>query len=521
MDMSAPPTVPVVESGLKWRWTPVRLALALTLAALALRLVNLGGRNLWLDEAFSAWFSAQSFEHLWTVLPTYEAHPPFYYSLLKLWRSVFGDSAVALRMLSVLLGALTVPVVIAAAFEQERQSPSGHPMLRATLVGCLAAASPMLMSIGQEARPYPLLTFGYALSILALLRLFRQFGNGGSGSWPAWLLVGAAAEATAWSHGLGVIYGACLALALQPAWLRGPVPRERIVRGTVTAVVVALLYLPCLMMVQARAGDWDTNWLAWNPAMLLELFSLYALPYQVLTAATALAAIGMLLLLKRGLDASLQRRGWNSDRAMLVLWLGPPLLAALISWLVVPVFLARTLAGTLIPAYLAIGSGIALTKSPRERRYIPLAICLALVPLALMLAMRGPAERWDQVSAYLSRNVSPADQVWLYPSDSALPLSHVGPIPGTVRAVPAPFPTLGVDGPVRAGWPAMVSVTPEQARRFAEDPALKTVPIIWLVSRQPGIFDPDGDMPAALARVRRPGPAQSWGYISVQPYYLH
>ena len=44
--------------------------------------------------------------------------------------------------------------------------------------------------------------------------------------------------------------------------------------------------------------------------------------------------------------------------------------------------------------------------------------------------------------------------------------------------------------------------------------------VIWLVTRQSGIFDPDGDMPAALARVRRPGPAQSWGYISVQPYYL-
>src|SRR4029453_13496340 len=117
------------------------------------------------------------------------------------------------------------------------------------------------------------------------------------------------------------------------------------------------------------------------------LFSLYTLPYQVLTAATALAAIGMLLLLKRGLDASLQGRGWNSDRAMLVLWLGPPLLGAFISWLVIPVFLARTLAGTLIPAYLAIGSGIARTESARERRYIPFALFLSLVPISLMLHM--------------------------------------------------------------------------------------------------------------------------------------
>ena len=51
-------------------------------------------------------------DYLWHVVPTYEAHPPFYYSLLKLWRSLFGGDAVALRSLSVLLSAAaTVPVV--------------------------------------------------------------------------------------------------------------------------------------------------------------------------------------------------------------------------------------------------------------------------------------------------------------------------------------------------------------------------------------------------------------------------
>ena len=60
------------------RVTPVRLAVALTALALGLRLININGRPLWLDEAFSAWFSSQSFHYLWNVLPTYEAHPPFF-----------------------------------------------------------------------------------------------------------------------------------------------------------------------------------------------------------------------------------------------------------------------------------------------------------------------------------------------------------------------------------------------------------------------------------------------------------
>ena len=95
--LAAPQPLPA-RIGVSSRLTPMRLVAALTFLALALRLINLDGRNLWLDEAFSAWFSERSFHYLWTVLPTYEAHPPFYYSLLKVWRSLFGDGATALRL---------------------------------------------------------------------------------------------------------------------------------------------------------------------------------------------------------------------------------------------------------------------------------------------------------------------------------------------------------------------------------------------------------------------------------------
>jgi uncharacterized membrane protein len=501
------------------RLTPMRLAGALVVLALALRLFNLGGRNLWLDEAFSAWFSERSFHYLWTVLPTYEAHPPFYYSLLKAWRSVFGDGAVALRSLSVLFGTLTVPVLMAAAFEQERQEPSEHPMLRAGLVGFLGACSPMLMFIGQEARPYALLAFAFAVAILALLRLTRQFNTGEPGAWSDWLMLAVATELTAWSHALGALYAACLAFALMPAWVGRPIGRDRMVRGITTATLVAMLYIPCLLMIKGRAGDWGTNWLVWHPSMLLQLVSLYSVPFEILNAGLALAAFGMILLLKRSFDTAVSGRTWNLDRSLAILWLGPPLLAALISWLVVPVFLARTLSATLVPAYLAIGSSIVRTKNDRERKAIALSICIVLTPLAIVLAARPAAERWDQTAAFLSRKVAPQDQVWLYPSDSALPLARVARIPGIVRTIPAPFPTLGVKGPIRAGWPAMVSVTPEQADWLAHDPALKKVPVIWLLTRQSGIFDPDNDMPKALAKVRRPGQIESWGYIAVQPFY--
>jgi hypothetical protein len=88
-----------------------------------------------------------------------------------------------------------------------------------------------------------------------------------------------------------------------------------------------------------------------------------------------------------------------------------------------------------------------------------------------------------------------------------------------MRPIPEAFPTMHYKGPIRAGWPAVVSLTPAQAAQFAGDPSISNVPVIWLVTRQSAIFDPAGDVPAALARIRRPGRTQTWGYIEARPYY--
>jgi len=520
MDAASTLNPPITAHRPAWRLTPLTLAAGLTLLALALRLTHLGSRPLWLDEAFSAWFSDRSYYYLWHVLPTYEAHPPFYYSVLKAWRSLVGEGHAAMRGLSVLFGTLTIPVMMAIAFEQEWHSPTSRPLLRAGVAAFLAACSPMFMVIGQEARPYPMLAFAFALAILALLRLIREFKAGGSGRWTSWALFGAAAEFTLWSHALGFLYGACLALALLPFWLSAPVSRARIVLGLATGTCVAMAYLPCLVMMTSRAHDWSTNWLEWQPSMLLQLLVIYTVPVEALTVGSAVAALAMALLIKRAIASTWVSKGWNSDRTMLLLWLGPPLLAALISATFMPVFLARTLSATLVPAYLAIATAIARTDGARERRGLTAAIAITLLPTAVMLAVREPTERWDLLSSYLSQKVGPSDQVWLYPTDSSLPLAAAGyPLTKQVREVPAPFPTLNSKGPIRAGWPAVVSVTAEQADALARDRTLSVVPVVWLVTRQAGIFDPSNDMPEALARVRTPGKLQQWGYITVQPYY--
>jgi mannosyltransferase len=519
MDAASTLGAPVTALRLRMQFTPARLALALSAVAIAVRLIDLNGRPLWLDEAYSAWFSAQSWHVLWTEVPKYETHPPFYYSLLKLWRTAFGGTAVGLRSFSVLLSVAAVPLVVAAGVELERQRPTGRPLLRSGIAAFLAACSPMLVLLGQEARPYPLLVFAYALATLGLLRLLREFA-GGPGRWSSWLMLAAGAELGLWAHGLGLLYAFCLAAALAPAWLKPPFSRDRLARGVAAALLTGIAYLPCLLMIANRAGDWGGHgWLSWSPVMALQLLSLFAVPVEVLTIGSAVAALVMILLAKRAIQDALATSGWTADRALLLLWWGPPVIAIVVSQLGMPVFLVRTLAGTLIPAYLALAGVLARAPAPRERLALAAALVITLLPSTIQVALRPATESWDEVAAYLHRHVRAGDQVWVYPNDSALPLREAG-ASGALRGIPGNYPAIGIKGPIRAGSPAVVSLTSAQAQDVVGDPALRTVPTLWLVTRQSAVFDPHNDVPRALAQVRRPGREQDWGYIAVRPYYL-
>ena len=519
MDAASTLGAPATALRLPLRVTPQRLAIALSVLALAMRLIDLNARPLWLDEAYSAWFSAQSWHVLWTEVPKYETHPPFYYSLLKLWRIGFGGTAVSLRSYSVLFGVAAVPLVVAASLELERQQPTGRALLRSGIAAFLTACSPMLVLLGQEARPYPLLVFAYALATLGLLRLLRDFAAG-PGRWSSWLMLAAGAELGLWAHGLGLLYALCLTAALAPAWLKPPFNRDRLTRGIATALLTTLLYLPCLLIIANRAADWSGHgWLTWSPLMALQLLSLYAVPVEVLTIGSAIAALVMILLAKRAVQDGLATGGWTAGRALLLLWWGPPLIAIVVSQLGMPIFLIRTLAATLVPAYLALAGVLARASSPRERSALAAALVITLLPSTVQVALRPATEPWNEVAAYLHRNVGPGDQVWIYPNDSALPLREAG-ASGALRGIPGDYPAIGIKGPIRAGSPAVVSLTSAQAQDVARDPRLRTVPTLWLVTRQSAVFDPHEDMPRALAQTRRPGRQQDWGYIAVRPYYL-
>ncbi len=130
--------------------------------AAGVRVYDLGGKDLWLDEANTVIMSQQTLPDLIGKLQV-DSSPPLYYTLLHFWMNIFGDSEIALRSLSALFGLL----LTAAVFVAGRRLFSSQAGLIAAL---LMAVSPIQVLYSQQARMYSLLPLVGFLSIYFLWR---------------------------------------------------------------------------------------------------------------------------------------------------------------------------------------------------------------------------------------------------------------------------------------------------------------------------------------------------------------
>jgi 4-amino-4-deoxy-L-arabinose transferase-like glycosyltransferase len=161
--------------------------LALTAAAMALRLYHYGERDIWLDEADTRMLVHASFwAPVRAALEPPVSVPPLHYWFVKLANALHLGGA-QLRLPSVVLGAATVPLVWALT----RRMASARAALLAAL---LLTISPIHVRYSQQARPYTLLFAETLTFLMALLDVKSR----GARVWLAALL-GAALTLTHYS----------------------------------------------------------------------------------------------------------------------------------------------------------------------------------------------------------------------------------------------------------------------------------------------------------------------------------
>ncbi|MGJ7913941.1 hypothetical protein ACI48D_00485 [Massilia sp. LXY-6] len=457
---------------------------AIGLLALLLRLPTLSSRSLWLDETYSAWFSAVPLRALWTQVPLYETHPPFYYTLLKAWSALFGRSEAALRSLCVLASVLTVVLIPVCA----RWARLGA---RAERIGLLAA---LLLAVNansilfaQQARPYAIHALAGMLAVffscMLVLDLARPSAPGHRsrlGTWAAGLAL--SASLTLWLHNTGVFAAFGIWTGMTAGLLLGSSgARARQATAVGLAGLGALLlwspFLPMLLR-QSAAMAKLSYWIRFSPGKITGAWTVMSggqlLHYPML----ALVLLAFAWLWKRS-----RPHFW-----LLAYTMALPILAmGAYSLLVKPVFLSR-LFEWLAPLTMALAAlGIA-TLRPAWRLPV-LALVLALSAWEVQAFYRSHTENWREMLAQLQREARPGDLVLAFPNEVQMPVSYYMKRGPAVSYLPGPFPALGLARRYtgNAGAP---DIAPEDAARLRS--LLWGRHRVWLIERRADLYDPDG-----------------------------
>ncbi len=377
----------------------IRIYLAAIVSlAIALRGWYIDTRSLWFDEAFSWRLATKPLGDL-LACAVQDHNPPLYYILLHGWTALAGDSPGALRLPSVLLGALTVLAGAWLAAEVAcRRGPASHAYAAraALLAALLLALNTSQIRWGGEARMYALGTLLALVSTAILLRAIhaRQAG------W-LWVAYAACMAALLYTHTYGVFswmahaayvlvlaaYDACAVrrrtCAYHPAQADDPPPRPPLVAmrliyamlGGAAALALFSAWVPVLLMQRARVeeGFWT------QPVTALHVL---AIVNQIcLTSEFAWGTFGADLLraclLATGL-AVLLRRGRAGEFALAASAVLPLAASVLVSKASTPILAPHYL--LFAQSHLLVGIALVLARA-RGRMDFAAAACVAMAAM--------------------------------------------------------------------------------------------------------------------------------------------
>lgn len=412
---------------------PGLVCLTILLLAFGLRVYQLDAQSLWYDEAVSAQVAAKGLAELtrWTAN---DIQPPLYYYLLSGWTRIAGYSEWALRFPSAAFGVLTVALLWSAGRRIFRQRDS---VLPAALVALLAAASPLHLYYGQEARMYTQLVFFGTAAGYALWRAIE------GRRWQWWAAFVLTALAALYTHYFAlfllVAYGLCAILALATG--RTPGAGKLATRWLSLAGAFALIaigYLPWLPAMLTRyrvdASYWQgelklgealrhiaISLTVGAPETILEGDAVRWLPWFALALLVALAGLAL--------------SSWRRRAALLLVVLVVPVILVLVLASRNPKFNPRYLM-LASPAYLLLLAGGAAAWFERAhgglaRRARPALAALPAVILApaLITSVVGWANwfgdpaftkaQWRQLAAYVRSEIGPDERVVLVSGHAA------------------------------------------------------------------------------------------------------
>jgi uncharacterized membrane protein len=460
-----------------------------TAIALALCLYDIGGRNLWLDEAATVSIASQHGGALGSALAHDGGNMLGYYALIHVLIGWFGSGSFLIRLPSALGAGATVALIGLLGLRLFGRRA-------AWLAGLLGAVSLSMVYWGQNARGYTLMLALICGSFLSLV----------------WLLE---SQARWWRPGLAyvVLTTAALYIGLE-AILILPVHLGVLVwhRDRVRPVLVAMGAVgACCVPLAVLASSRGSGQLFWVPSpsyrtlrqVVQSLGSAGLEPNFYTGSGRWLLFLTLALILAAALRVGYafrspagRRQAWRSS--LVLGWLIVPLaITVVVSELAQSIFQARYLLVSLPAVALLLGwllDGIwrsSVTGRPTGLLRRPVAgPVLAVGLLALLLGLRmaqvvpsyaKSSEPWQAVTQYVSQQARPGDCVAFYPLDARMPFRYY--LGGRATT---PVPVLP-SGPWNQVRPYVEQYAMPQASRLAA--TVSGCSRVWVISSHGGEAD--------------------------------
>jgi mannosyltransferase len=375
------------------------------LLAVALCLIQLTSRSLWLDEAATVAIAGQHGSALWSAIAHDGGNMLGYYALLHVVIEWFGDGALAIRVPSVLAaGAAAGAVALLGLRLFDRRVGLAS--------GLLTAVSLPLVFWGQDARGYAAMVALVAGSFIAFAALVESDARPRR-AWIAYVVLTTLA-----------VYASFVAVLVLPAQLAALAWRRQSWRRVLSALAAcAVCWIPLAVLALER-GSGQLFWIP-HPSLKTEGQVIQTLAsagfepnFRPTWAATALAMATVALIVVAAVRIVRQPR-WGP---LLVLsWLVVPV-ALMWIWSLVaqPVFTPRN-ALVSLPA-VALLLGWLLGRS--SVGWAAVAVLIALRVVALAPSYATSPENWRAATAFVLDAERPGDCMAFYPLDAKMPFTY-------------------------------------------------------------------------------------------------
>jgi mannosyltransferase len=463
-------------------WVSPRAVVAvLTIIGTVLRLLHLGKRSIWHDEAFSIALTHLSWSEMLTA--SREAAMSPYQVVVRLWMMLFGDSEASVRMPSVIFSVATLPLLYALA----RRLAGMRGAVAATI---LFAVNLYSIRYAQEARCYSLMTLLAVCSWVFFLRCLDAPSIPNYATYVMTTVLGA------YTHIFDTLSYPAQWIPL--AW------RSRRIKlrfGLIASIVlICALVFPkglSVLLTDVGQGSWTPPL---RPAAISALFCEFSGSMTtgrgefLLTAVYLIAVVcGALALIfdDRESDHSGDRR-W-----FILLGFAFPIVVVLVTSLVKPLLVNRYLSEALPFFVILCASGLCRMWP----RWIGAAGLVAIVVLSLyqdyLYYRYYKGDDWRAASTYILADAKPGDAVIFVFAGSRWPYDYYLSKSGLAEFPPVIFPAwdrhFSVEGIDWAHYASETTIFEPIVMR-AIDNAPKRYDRIWLAQWPIDFFrDADGD----------------------------